>query len=116
MANYLLRDLNIILKSTSPDQATDVEMIVLFNTLNYPVTLRNENHNGSYLELKYEVVNSGFKENFLFDNYFNYNRHIDWINHPILTVTVVVEYPKDHEVSSAAKGEKDVIKPSPGDD
>lgn len=114
MANYLLRNLNVVLNSNDQD-TSNVVLIVEFDTLHYGVRLKSKSISGDYMKITYEIDPDLNAPN-LYHNGFAYRETIDWGKNPMLTVTVIAEYPEAFEASSVTKSEKDVIKPSGEED
>jgi len=111
MSNYLLRNLNVVLKSDDPKDTSTVEMIVEFDTLYYGAKFNNEETTGGHIKLSYEIDPKKKAQN-LFHNGFIYSKQINWIKDKILTITDDYTYQEDTESSAVTKGEEDVIKPS----
>ena len=114
MANYLLKNLNVVLNSHDQDTA-NVDLIVEFDTLHFGVKFKSESISGDYLKIIYEIDQKLNVPNF-YHNGFSYTKNINWVENLLFTVTVVVEYPEDFEASSVTKSEKDVIRPSGDED
>jgi hypothetical protein len=112
MTNYLLRNLNVVLTSSNQD-TNNVELIIEFDTLHFGVKPKTEIPSGDHLKFIYEI-DEKLESPSLYHNGFIYEKVLNWNNNPLLTITVVVEYPKDSEAGAVTKSEKDVIKPSGG--